>query len=188
MVPTLILDPRVRGTVATSLDYISMASHKANSYSQRTLGDSLSKSRWMREVRISSLRRQRRRRDDQVLDFLVEKSLSGQDWRGRLLRLVNVISIPLERHYHIQVRYVTLTNGTVQQDQVILLALIVFWKMMELDSTWPLAMLSPRMNSIKRLVILWPWSSPLPQLFLAAAFGFLMSYENCRWVWSPFLT
>ena len=154
MVPTLIPDLRIWGTVATSLDSISVASHKANSYSQRTLGDRLSKSRWMREVRILSLQRQGRRGDDQVLDFLAEKSLSSEDWRRRLLRLVNVISIPLERHYHIQVRYVTLTIGIVQQDQVILLALTVFWKMMELDSTWPLAMLLLRMNSIKRLVTL----------------------------------
>ena len=49
----------------------------------------------MRELRLSSSRRLERRGDVQVLDFLVEKSLTGLECRGRLLRLVDINSSPL---------------------------------------------------------------------------------------------
>ena len=61
----------------------------------------------MRELRLSSSRRLERRGDVQVLDFLVEKSLTGQECRGRLLRLVDISSSLLQRHYHM--RNVTLS-------------------------------------------------------------------------------
>ena len=66
----------------------------------------------MRELRLLSSRRLERRGDVQVLDFLVEKSLTGLECRGRLLRLVDINSSLLQGHYHM--RNVTLSIMSTQ--------------------------------------------------------------------------